>query len=290
MKKLWVFCGALASLLVVAGFGFHIFLNYQAKRVVNQWVKNHPIIVSLAYRSMTVGWFDSKADLKDITLTISELKEKLKIDRIVVHEFIEHHGESTVLSFEVQGFHLKDSHVDLLKNLGFSEMSINIWCICRYSSEKRLLDVELLRVAIDQAAEVTFSMMAGNVDLQHMETVTAQPNRAVGILAGVAIEKAYLKYDDHGLADKVLQMAGKIHGITVGEYKTVLTKYLESVARDEKSNPVKQVFNELIRFVNSPETIQVWISPARPEYLGRLLWIRSPGDLFEILGISVKNA
>jgi hypothetical protein len=289
MKKiLGIFIGTIL-LVILAGIGLKLYIKKQVREQIDQFVTSRPAIEHLEYERLTTGVLDSKIELQDVTLTISGIKEKLKINRFTVQEFVPSADGSIHLHVDILGFLLKDTYAAALTRLGYTDIALDIRCSFRYDADKKELDLHFLEVESVETAKVNLHLKLNHFDHSHMETIMSNPLAALGFLAGTAIETAQVSYEDHGLAERIFDAQGKIADMSGEEFQRSVVRKMDSLARQEESAFAGEILTGLVEFVENPRSITIRLSPERPAFLGSLLWVRSPGELIGILGVSIAQ-
>lgn len=294
MKKNILFIGIGVIIGAAIAYGVIQYLVVQrAKAEVARLVDDTPAVEAVKYDRIQVGLIRSTLTMKDIQLKLSGYQEPIQIDQVdlMVPEF--NHDIPPHARAEIKGIHLSTRHGLFdpvrteLETMGYRNMDGLIALSYHYSAADKRLDLDQVTLEAEQMGRLRLELTLTDMDLNQLMAKNTQPNIATLLMTMpmVSVAGGRLSYSDDSFLQRLLHTSEQ----NPSDYQIKLKENLKQLLNGTKKESTRQVFSGLTDFIDRPESLTITLNPPRPVPFIRLLWMKKPADLLEILNLNVTS-
>lgn len=288
-----VIAAAMAAALL---FGlFRMALHHAVARHLQATVQLIPGCTGIRYDKLRIPYFGLQGQLHDATLLFARPDDDIPVARIHIRRLQPGTRLPRALDAAVQGFSLRTDHPLLgplrsdLQALGYASLTGDVemrWV--RQGETRESWDLDLvLRVA--SAGELTVSIRLDKVNPEGVALALENPFNWFVVLPAVELVKAGASFKDLGLAERALTAAAHARGQRPEDFREALSRNLAMRAQ-QAGEPAEQAFwHALATFGRHPGSVGFGTRLPRPLPLGRLVWMRTPGDVVRGLALESRT-
>ena len=287
------------TVIAVAVAGAYLVIRYHAEQKTRRQVESIalriPYVTGIDYASTAIDWPAAVLRVEKVTVSLGDPAETVAVDEVIVRDVDPAHDVPDRLDVEIHGIHLSSGQPRLqgfqpyLAEAGYKELVIDLHLAYRYDRDSRLLEIEKLEAAADDAGTLSFSARFNNVDLPRLLKNLTDRIYLITALPGVSLSGAELSYADDTLTRRLLEVWGRRTQQSPGETARSLSVTLENRFGPTDRPLTRQALAGLKAFIAAPGTLRVAAAPPEPVSFLRFLWTRNPSDVVELLHIQVRS-
>lgn len=297
VKKVFGFIllGIIIGGLVGYGIVRHLALK-RAETDIAQLIEDTPAVHALDYKNLSIGLIGSTLDMEDIQIELSGYKDPIKIDGLHLQVIDPDQRIPPKASAKIKGIHLSTRHALLepvradLEAMGYHEIKGVITLAYFYNRTNKQLNLNGVTVEAEQMGSITMDLALTNLDLEQLIGNRSLPDISAILvsmpMAGLAGGR--LTYSDNSFFNRILRVSSASSQTTDTGRRKQLKARLKTYFNDQGNDRIHQILATLSDFIDDPRAVTVDFQPPRPIPFLRLLWIKKPVDLFELLNITVS--
>jgi hypothetical protein len=290
---------AVVCALALVAAGAYFIIRYQAEKAARRQVESVafriPDVEAIDYDSARIDWQASTAHIKEVTVSLKNPAETIRIDEVLVHDGDLRHDVPDRLDVEIRGVRLRSSQPRLekwrpyLEKARYEQVAFNLRCTYRYHRSRHVLEIETLEIEADDAGRLTFNARFNNINLPRLLKHLTDKAYLITALPAVSVTQAELSYADDTLARRLLAAWAQGTGQTPREVGQELNRILDRELGQDSQPISREALAGLKAFISDPETLRITAAPPTPVSFFRFLWVRQPSDVIELLNIRVTD-
>ncbi len=290
IKKVGI--GILVVLVLIGIYaGIKTYSSKVAEEKLNELISKYASDAGIGYNKVSVDLLGSNVRISGISFTNpSDADGQIKIGEIVINDIDDNSNIPSFLTMECNGLELsrsgRNDAVTPLSNLWYNDkIKGNIKVDYSYDIEKRELNVNKLRLKIEQACNLDISFRIGNIDLEPeaiAKLSTTYPQ--------LILHEAKITYEDNSLIDRTMKDAAKKFRVSEADYKKLLMQAVEQIIAGTNDESAKKALKEMLKFYENPRGLFISASPSTPLQIGALTRRGgvNPTDIIKLLNIQIK--
>jgi len=294
--------------MALAYAGMKIYSGYAVRAEIDRTIRETPSIADIDYEKISFNYFRPEFRIKALTAKLTRpeatLEEGskgdsagegiLKVDEIIIYKYLVEKGFPTDIHFEANGIHLDTTRYPLnelhpcLKEMGYRNIEADLACEYTFDPKNKTLDLKQLYLRAENFGELEFSTRLKNINLPK---IVFNPNDVLYLLTllpAISISKVAFSYRDDSLVKRLYRLNAGKHGRPVKDLVLDAAQWIESEIGAAETASTRRSMEAVVKFLLNPEKIRTTIRPEKPVPLGRLIWVKRPGELIEVLNAEVE--
>ena len=287
MKKRIIGLGAVV-VLVGSYAGASVYVSQEAEKAIEKAVKEVSEYAEIRYENVWVDLLSQKTYLSGIVITSVESQEKLEVDQIIIKNFDKQTDIATMANFSINGIKLDlnkhPNKTQKITELGYQgELLLNMAVNFNYDFQKKALNLKDLTLGIDNVGDISLNFQLNGLNLE--------PNSIFGMLMNpqLSLQNASIRYQDNSLAERLFKQAAKKEHLSIETYKKLGIESLQKLVDVEQDAFTKTALQQIIVFIDNPNSFSISVSPEKPFPLGGFMMIKEPKDLIKQLNIKIDS-
>ncbi len=288
-KKTVVFFGVIVLLGTGIVFGLRLFMKNRVEEELTARVAQNSTVESLDYESLNSGWIGSWFSLKNVSLKIAGIDEPIRMREIRVPDYRLENDLLTELHLEIE---------DLVVSQGIcvsggaesrespEDLKADASLVYRFDPGSNDLELESLKIISPEWGYAVLNLSLTNIEPNRISM--DDPASSVPALLGVSIAAADLVYEDRSALKRLLRTGGNRPTPLLEALSSQISSEIARLEQTEGSKRALASLRKLKIYLQNPERIHITANPYKPVPLGRFIWVRQPGDFFDILNIRVE--
>jgi hypothetical protein len=293
MKKILIVGIGLTAIIAAGLFaGLHYFLRSQTKQEISKQVEENSYVENLEYENLKVGFWGSRFYLNNISIKIRGLNEIIHAKEIIVFNMKTDNHYLLGLNVEIKGVDiplksmLSDELYQALDMVNTDQWLSNIGWLYQYDPVHKILTVENIKIIAPELATIEASIKLLSIDPSPILS-----NNLVGLLSQavfMSLSQASVAYKDHSLLRKMQSVNDSTASNLPSSFE-MISENVNQMLQKETDEKTRHVLESVLKFLNNPEQLNITLSPETPVPIGRLLWIRHPKEVVELLNMKIET-
>lgn len=278
------------ALVVLLGLyiGVQIHLTDTARREADTVIARLSPYASIRYKDISVSPLTMHTTLSKVDIRFPGSPERLHVSELVVNDIDTRSQVPQFLSVTLQGIaaNIRDGSelAENLKALGYTDKifyDVDVDYI--YDNQKRELFIKKLAVQAKNVGRLAMELHLGNIALGQTQLLAL-----IFTYPSVLLCDGKIQYVDGSLANRIMANQAKAAHQDISTYKKALIASTKEQIDADNDPYDKEVAASVERFINDPDTFSISVAPQRPQPLGRLLRLRQPAVLLQLLNLHVS--
>jgi hypothetical protein len=294
MKKILI-VGIGLTVIIAAGLfaGLHYFLRSQTKQEISKQVEDNSYVENLEYENLKVGFWGSRFYLNNISIKIKGVNEIIRAKEIIVFNMKTDNHYLLGLNVEIKGVDIplksmfSDELYQALDLVNSDQGASNIGWFYQYDPDHKILTMENIKIIAPELATIEASIKLLNIDPS-----TILSNNLVGLFSQavfMSLSQASVAYKDHSLLRKMQSVPNDSIASNLPSSFEMIFENVNQMLQKETDEKTRHVLESVLRFLDNPEKLNITLSPEKPVPIGRLLWVRHPKEVVELLNIKIET-
>jgi hypothetical protein len=293
-RKILVAVVLLCLLAAVAYVGGRFYTGYVIREEIDMTVERSPTLADVAYRRIDFSLLHPRIRIEDLTILLADPPGRIEVEEVVVYRYIIERDLPVDVHFQANGIKLDTDRFPLarvrpvLETMGYRTIKAALQCEYTFHKKNQALDIKQLNISAEQIGHLRIKTILKNINPGKIISNSHDELYLLTQLPAVAISKAELSYDDDSLAQRIYRLSADQKGRPVSYFVQKIVRRLEDEISLEEKASTRKTIAALNRFLRNPEKISTTIEPDHPVSLGRLFWVKKPGELIELLNVEVE--
>jgi hypothetical protein len=294
MKKILIVGIGLVVIIIVSSFaGLQYLLHNRTKQEISKRVDEISYVENLEYEDLNVGFRGTRFYLSNVSLNIKGVKEIIRAKEISIFNVKTDNHHLLSLNVEIKNVNvplksiISDKSYEALDMINPDELLSSIGLVYQYDPDHRELTMENIKIIAPELAKIE-----GSIKLLNIDPSTISFNNLLDLLPQffvISISRANVIYNDYSLLKKMRSVGNSSTGSDMNATLEIISENVNRMFQKEKDEKTRLILENFLRFLQNPEKIDITLSPENSVPLGRLLWVRHPKEVFELLNVKIKT-
>jgi len=308
-KKIIISIVIFILVMVLASAGMKIYSGYVVRTEIDKTIRETSSIVDIDYEQIRFQYFNPEFKIKALTVKLARpeaMMEQnrgddiaregiLKIDEIRVYRYIVHKDFPTDIHLAANGIHLDTTRYPFrelnpyLEKMGYRKIKVDFSLEYVFYPKNKTLHLKRLHIQAKHSGSLEISARLNNINLPK---IISNPNDKLFLLTllpGISVAEVIFSYRDSSLAQRLYHLNAGRHGRSPRDLMLKAVQKLETDIAAEETVSIRRTMQAVVNFLRNPEKIKITIKPEKPVPLGRLIWVKTPRELIEVLGTEVES-
>lgn len=247
------------GVVIVIFLAWHIFISVTIRQEIDEQILQLSNTLTVSYKKCHINPFNHQVTLHNLVVTTIEGQKEFLIEKLILKEnFIAVQG----LVIDIDD---DDSRADYIRKLGYhGKIPINLFFKTQWGSDLSLS--AQLRISVPDLGIVALTGHFHNIPLLNEHTFFH-----LSTYASIMVEELSLTYTDKSYIRRALTEAAKKQSITVEKKKSEIISVLDGAAQKASDSFRQQSLESLKRFIESPDTISLYIHPDSPKTIKEIV-------------------
>ncbi len=287
-KKAIVFVTLIVMLATGIVLGLRFFVKNRVEEELSARVAQSSAVERLDYETFESGFLGSWFSLKNVSLKIAGIDQPVRMREVRIPEYRLEDEYLSELHLEIDELVVPSvlyvpGIVENRQAMG--DLKADASLFYRYDPSSGTLSLENLEIVSPSLGDAVLNINLTNIDPTRISL--DDPVSSVPTLMGVSIASADLSYRDRSALKKLLRTGDNQPTPLQQSMSRFISEEIARLERTEGSKRALAALRNLRIFLRNPEKIHIAASPEKPVPLGRFIWVRHPGDFFDIMNIRI---
>ncbi len=260
---------------------------------IHQTAADIPLVEELDFTCLNIGILNPKLTIKDISVKLRGLDDKITIEKIQLHDFKAEKSLIRSLSLKATGIRLPVDSLPIFAKAKYTGKTVisdplfNLNCHYTYDPASKAFHLVNFYTESKEIGELYLRLRLLNMDLNCISLENSA--MLLSSLMGVSLDSATVIYDDHSFLHNIIKQPENSENAAIKKMIDNFKSHITGIANKVKDPFVLKVLLKLRNFLTAPDRIEVHVIPEEPVLLGRLLFIRRPEEFIRLLNIRVET-
>jgi hypothetical protein len=294
MKKILMVGIGLGIIIVGSLFaGLHYFLHNRTKQEISKRVEENSYVEHLEYENLKVGFRGTRFYLRNVSINIKGLKEIIRAEEVIVFNVKTNNQHLLGVNVEIKGVNvslqnfLSDKSYETLNMINPDGLFSNVGWVYKYDPDHREMTMENIKIIAPELAKIEASIKLLNIDpsaISFDNMMSLLPHVFV-----ISISQASVVYNDYSLLRRIKSLQNDSEDSALSTTLELFSRNINQMFYKEKDEKTREILGKIKNFLNNPERINITLSPEISVPFGRLLWVRHPKEVFELLDVKIQT-
>ena len=292
MKKKFMLGLVLSAIAVIIGFALWQYtINSRTKYEISRRVDENPFVESLGYDNLKVGIWENRFHLKNVSLKLKGINETIRAEEIKAFNIKINNGHLLHMNLEIDGLgiplksYISNKHYQAADTISEKELLSNVVCFYEYDPDRKILNLESIKVVAPELAKLEARIKLINIDPSAI--LASSMAELIFQLPGISISQADIIYNDQSLFEKIISLQKKQSTPSLSDALERITENTHQMLQKEKNEKTRAVLENLLKFFNNPEKLNITLAPAKPIPISRFLWVSNLNELVQLLNLRI---
>lgn len=273
--------------LIAMYVGTKVYVTNMAERNVNEAIASVADFVDIDYKKVSVDLFRMDVKISDIYISPLDSAEKLKIDKVVLHDIDNKNDIPAFASLSCNGVEINPDeigeHGQQLKNLGYNDkILVNTEINYAYDKDKREIHIKKFGIDAEDVGEIGISFLIGNISLGQEELLAT-----LFSFPQIMFYEAEVLYNDDSFIERLMKQSAEKQQITLEDFRNSLIERVITEMKKEQDERIKSALSEIIAFLQNSDKISISASPSTPYSFARIMRVHDPKEIIQLLNVKI---